>query len=544
MPKALLGALLSLLSVAGLPGQAKTPSGTNPAVVPTEPEIVMPQVILQIEDLSVEKVEAQLPPEEDLLPPERKIPVLSEGDLAIGEPSIPSAGLDAEASVVQAHDRYLSSDIVLGAGSQNRILGSISLKTLGQDPRFSLLFNHETLDGFFGHRSGAGYNLRNDILDGSLKFRLGGVDTDIGGSFSENETGLQGQSPFAARLGRILNGTAAFSGIPLDWLTLSARVEGGADSLTLKSDDPQRREGVRVVPSLAAEARFGAAKVGLEARYAFRVDPATDQSEGGALHRFQATASFGVDLPATFILEGSAGWYWNSASLSLFPFALTLTGTPFEFITFALGGGYKVTPYDMHDLLSLHPLVLPNSIEDDRGWFGEASFQLTLARDFSATVKLSFMASEAMPTGAETPYSGAVGTGLFPVTQGEGMRLSSTAGFRWGITQAFSISAGWTHEYLDRIFFAPIDSLKAELLALDSTGRFGGNLSIAVAPTFTGILQQPVVRLSGFWKITDAVKLQVDGDDLLGLLPGDSRWDMPPYVSPGARVTGSLSISL
>ena len=65
-----------------------------------------------------------------------------------------------------------------------------------------------------------------------------------------------------------------------------------------------------------------------------------------------------------------------------------------------------------------------------------------------------------------------------------------------------------------------------------------------VAPTVTQILQQPVLRASGFWKVADSVKLQLEGDDLLQPLTGTSRLDVPPYVSPGFRVIASLGMSL
>ena len=123
-----------------------------------------------------------------------------------------------------ANDRLLSSEVQLGAGTQNMILGSVSLKTLGPDPRFSLQFHHETLDGFAGHAPGSGFNLRNDSLDGGLKFRLGGVDTDLAGSFKEDETGLQGLGQgfgagYSSALTRAISGTASFTGSPADWLT-------------------------------------------------------------------------------------------------------------------------------------------------------------------------------------------------------------------------------------------------------------------------------------------------------------------------------------
>ena len=191
--------------------------------------MIMPQVILQIEDLSVEKVQAQLPPQEDLLPPERKIPVLSEGELAIGEPTIPAAAVESEALAGQPRDRLLAADVDVGAGNDNRIVANISLKTLGVDPRFSLLFNHETLDGFSGKPAGSGFSLRNDDLEGNLNFRLGSVDTALKGNFLENETGLQSQPvpAYSARLGRTLGSSAEFSSTPLDWLTLRGTIEGG-----------------------------------------------------------------------------------------------------------------------------------------------------------------------------------------------------------------------------------------------------------------------------------------------------------------------------
>ena len=68
----------------------------NPAAGPGGPDIVMPQVILQVQDVSVENVDAQLPPEEEMLPPVRTIPALSEGEMAVGEPAIPAAAVDTE----------------------------------------------------------------------------------------------------------------------------------------------------------------------------------------------------------------------------------------------------------------------------------------------------------------------------------------------------------------------------------------------------------------------------------------------------------------
>jgi hypothetical protein len=527
--------LLVALGAGFLTAQARSPA---PAGGPGEPEIVMPQVVLEIEDLSVEKVEAQLPPEEDLLPPERTIPVLSEGELAVGEPSIPGPGIESEAAAAPVSDRFLSSEVNLGAGSLSNIVGRVSLKTLGADPRFSLQFAHETADGFSGHQPGSGYSMRSDDLDGGLKFRLGAVDTDLSAAFAEKETGLQGQSAsYSATLSRNISASAAFSATPLDWLTLKGAASGAYDLLTLEGGSPQQLSGASVSPSVSAEARFGDAIIGIATGYTFRTDSTSPAPD---LHRFTAGADFGLKLPATFLIDGKVGWFWNSAGLSLVPFSVLVTGTPVEFFTMSLGGGYKVVPYDLSDILSSSPFALPTGVADDRGWYGDASVQLTMTRDLAATTKISFMASEALPVGSRTQDAT---TGLFAVTQGAHNQLSTDLGLRWGITQAFSLSATWTHQYLDTTFFSTSDSISAELLGLDSSGRFGGSVSLLVAPTVTQLLQQPVLRISGFWKAADSVKIQVEGDDLLQPLSGP-RFDIPPYVSPGFRVIASLSMSL
>lgn len=502
--------------------------------------MVMPQVILQIEDLSVEKVEAQLPPEEELLPPERSIPVLNEGDLAVGEPQIPVASVDTEGTAPAGSNRFLSTDVELGAGMLNQIMGTVALKTLGQDPRFSLQFHHETLDGFAFKPAGSGFNLRNDSLDGDVKLRIGGVDTDVAGSFLEMENGLQGQSPFVAALSRRLDATAAFTGSPLEWLTLNAGFDGGYDSLTLESTTPAPLgvTGLLLKPSLSAEAHVGSVKLGLDTSYTYRAGTSVIAD----LQRYTANASFSATLSAPYSFSAVGGWFWNSAGLSLFNFSLSATGTPLEFLTVTLDGGYKVIPYDLHDIIASSAYAFPGALQDDHGWFGDASVQLNLTRDLALSAKIAYMSSLAMPVG-ETTQDPA--TGLFIVSQVAGSQLSTDAGLNWGITPAFSVSATWTHQYLfPRPFFTPSDTVNAAVIGLEPNGRFGGSVSLLVSPTASDVLQQPVLRISGFWKISDAVKLQIDGDDLLSpLIPG-GRSDIAPYVTPGFRFTGSLGMSL
>ena len=69
---------------------------------------------------------------------------------------------------------------------------------------------------------------------------------------------------------------------------------------------------------------------------------------------------------------------------------------------------------------------------------------------------------------------------------------------------------------------------------------------MAAGPIADGTLQQPILHISGFWKIIDSLKLQVDGDDLLAPLMGGSRWVIGngSYIAPGFRLSTSLGMSL
>ncbi len=77
--------VLPLLVLAALRAGAETlPEPTGPG------ELVLPPIVLEVEDLSDVRIEARLPPEEDLVPPDRRFPLPEPGSLAIGEPSLPS----------------------------------------------------------------------------------------------------------------------------------------------------------------------------------------------------------------------------------------------------------------------------------------------------------------------------------------------------------------------------------------------------------------------------------------------------------------------
>jgi hypothetical protein len=531
---AVFAAVLLALGAAGLP------AAETGVAEPGDPEIVLPPIILEIEDLSVERVEAKLPPEEELLPPAREVPLVDVGDLVIVDPSVPTSTGVPAGSTAGARDRFLATEVELGAGTLNHVVGSVALKTLGGEPRFALDFTHETMDRFSADPLAPGYSRRTDELAGSLTLTPGVIEAGLSGSFAEAAYGLQGKSPqFLTRLGRSIGGQASISARALEWLTLAAALEAGSDSVTLEGSSLRQESEFRVGPSLSLDARFKKVRFGLSARYAFR---SSTPGGGSALHRLTTGLTFGADLASSLLLDGSVGWYGSSAGASLVPFELRLTGTPFPFLTLAAGGGFRATPLDMRDVLAVNPFVLPAAPVDDSGWFADASFRFTFTKDLSASARAAVASSSAMldADAASDPV-----TGLFPLAQRQGLRLSTDAGMRWGITQEISLSASLAHEWLPLAVLIPVDRVLVELAGLQAAGRWGGNLSVdfTVPPPSAGSPQLPVVGASGFLAVSDVVTLQLGAADLLGPFLTGPRIDVGTYGKPGFRLTGSVKMS-
>ncbi len=79
-----------------------------------------------------------------------------------------------------------------------------------------------------------------------------------------------------------------------------------------------------------------------------------------------------ADISDTYRLNGSLGWYWIENLGHLVPFNLALTVTPTEFLSFTVGGGYRIEEFNLKDIFNDYPLAgVPSSLHDNHGWFAE-----------------------------------------------------------------------------------------------------------------------------------------------------------------------------
>jgi hypothetical protein len=537
---------LVLLAPAALEAAADQPP--EPAQ-PAQPELVLPQVTLDIQDLSVENIQAMLPP----------TPPVNLAGAAVLLPASPELAVQAPARTlgVEGSDplggattpqRPLATQATLGAGSQNRVVGNLNVTTIGGNSSSGLSFSHDTADGISGQTQGSGYDTRDDTIAGNISGKLGPFDGGFQGSYSEKENGLQQQAlPYIYRLGRDLNGTATLKIQPLDWLMVDGSIRGVTDSLTLASVAPGQAVEYKGTTHLGADARTGILTVGVSGDYDYRLAHMLVIGDD-QVQRLRTGLSLSLSFPGSLLLEGSAAWFWSSQLGNLVPFSIHATGSPFSALTLDASFGYRVIPYDQGDILALNPYLAPVGLVDDRGWFADGAFQLALTGEVSIRLKASFMSSAAMPTSSS--FTGGSPApdyqGLYTVSQASATRLTGDAGLRWTITPGVTLDAGWKREFIDRSTFAPADEITVEALAMEPTGAYGGQVSAIQLTGLPPAVQLPELDIGGFVRLSEPAQLHLDLYDLLWPLSnGLHRYgpSLYPYVEPGFRVVASVRLS-
>jgi len=546
MKRLIAASLLLLLSLGVLSAQESAP-----AVEPEEPDIVLPEVILRIEDFSVDEVQAGIPGEGELGAPERTVPLPEVGELDIEEPEIPIGFGESRDLVTAERSSGLSAQAILGAGTLSYLYSQISLNRIGgEEPRFKLRFLHEMLDGTAGPQgaeAGSGFNTREDRLEAGIKFHLGSLGLEFEGLFQDRERGLQQWTATYLSHVHRQGGLDMRLELPLgERLTLSGQAGGSFASQLLTGTAPADTNEILVAPTAALEFQQGSIWLGLEGDYTYRSVPGgvADTLQRGGLRAF-----FGAEFLTNYRFEARGGWTWNSQLGHLFPFTVFLSGTPFSTFSFQASGGYRVVPVDYADLLVGYPLPqLPAAPEDDHGWFADLGMSFTLTQNLSLQARALLAWSNALPwpDGTLSP------DGLFTISQYSAVQLNTDARLRWNLGPLLTLTAGLHTELLDRAPEAPLHSAIVEIQGNNAEDRWGGEASLEFAigdPALT-----PLLSAGGFYNITDTISLIAEVEDLLHPLLGDTVFNtrLPTgglyawedYDAPGLRGTIKVQINL
>ncbi|MBN1838340.1 MAG: hypothetical protein JW820_20945 [Spirochaetales bacterium] len=543
-------ALLALLTLL-LPGL--TPLGAQGAE-PEEPEIILPEVILRIEDFSVEEVEAVLPEDEELLPRERQIPLPAVGELEVAQPASPLEIGEAREAPEGRPLSILSAQAILGAGTMNHVYSLISLNRVGQEPRFRLRFLNETLDGMAGEPTGSGFDFRQYSLDGEIRVPLGGWTLLGQGLLAEQERGMQRQIPasYASRVAHTAAGDLALEMPFGEHFTLTAGfgAEYTASLLTGPIDGgpaPSSIGELLLSPSLAGTFRIGPVWLGLDARYAYR----TMAGGGGVLQRVGLGAVVGVEFLEVYRAEARGGWLYSTAAGHLPPFSLSFSGSPWPVFSFQVSGGYRVDEPSYADVLALFPFAgLPLLLADNHGWFVDGGINLGVGRSIGLSARVRADWSSALPLVSATALNpgGDPQAGLFELVQQEGVGIEPEVGLRWNVGSVLTFGASVLGELGQRSVFEPLVRLRTELEASTPGDSWGGRASLEVGwgygPAASGISTMPVFDLGAFYRVNEAIVLSVEIDDVLCPLIGGPRSPQPPFAAEGLRGSAFVEINL
>jgi hypothetical protein len=509
---------------------------------PEEPEIVLPRVLLEIEDLSVETITAGLP-EDELLPEELEVPLPEPEDLVIDEPSIMLSPPRAESTVLTREEgKYVNFEGVIGVGSRNNFMSGFSLYQFEREPEGRLVFEHEIYDGLSGFEEGTGYNLREDSIEGSIEFNAKKLEVELNGGFDDHERGLQGLGDYYSKISRYGN---AFGGLTYPFgdrfsLGFGLGADFTSQLLTASGSSAPDSDKVReylAYASLDGRYRFDRGYVGLEPGASYR-----DRADGAyQLTRARIRGYFAVDLGEVTRLEGDVSWFWSTSSAHLVPFRLTLFTYPNDLFSLSLSGGYRLLEYNLHYLFEYYPYAeLPSELKDDYGWFFDAGSHIHVARAWVLNAGISFMDASGMFTTTDTTGPA---TGQFPVNQTAASRLSMELGIRWSQSTRFSAYGSWIYDILDRPRFFPQHSFNMELNWDGRSGKYGADLTAVQTIGVNDFVQAPIVDLSGYYRIADFIRLVGEANDILYPALDKPRYDWYPFVDVGLQFAFKVYIN-
>jgi hypothetical protein len=530
----------------------RTRDGAAPGPeAPEDTEIKLPEMLLEVEEAQLERVQAELPETAQARLGDVGIPLPTETELAISPAAFEVPELEEGDAVTATGSRPVSlySDAVLGAGSMNHILGSLSLYRLGDAPRFRLQFSHDGRDGYNFEEPGTGYFDRTEDLSGWVETGET-TTTRLEAGFVEHERGLQGQPTFFSTKSRFLNGRAEVETPFGDRYRFSARIDTAyAERLRTVADESQAPAGSEIYAEPGARVGIDttAGTFYADSEYVFRrIDDdgeAVDQGVG---------LSLGADLLLGRGVSAGAevGVFWPVEEYVYVPFLLRLTASPAEALTLSVEGGMEPRPLRIAERWRDYPTFatrdlgggFPGWMED---WYADAQLLIDVA-DSPVTAEVSGRYSWLRNTpdlGGYDPDAGATSYELE-----DRMTVTPGASLRWDVAPV-GVEVGWSSTLLERAEVDPLHSARLGVELRNEGETLGARADLS-GEYFDG-LQVPVLDLTGYVDVSEAVRVSLDILDVFAPAIEDGRPRIGgevtedfPFIEPGFRVVLKTRVSL
>jgi len=545
---ALLMLTLPLLAFPLLPATAESPSPS----APEETDILLPTLLIEVEDFAAEQILAELPPVRELQVPRVTSDVFAGAgpfatDAALAMP-MPREDFDIGSGRMVGESSIFSTGRI-GAGSMNHIIGAISLYKLGADPRFRFEFSHEGLDGYSLKAPGSGYFHSENSIEGWIAGGVGPTELQFEGSFLEREDGLQNNSAYYSSSHRYFDGGIDLSGQPAPGFV----VRGGlaADYSTriyTDADDPPGADETIVRPYFRAAWELDrlALQFDLDSEFQFTDDDTWNRE----YYRNTLNSSLGLEyaLRAPVVLGARAGVSWWVDNSFFFPFGLSLETAVGRF-ALRVEGGLELDYPRFAQLWRSTPFI---SVADrdvpppEQNWFGALELQYQLlpgVLEISPGVRYEYRVDV-----VDTPAFDS-SSASFPVQLRDRQTLRPGVGALLTPGEHTELSVRYEAALFELLSTEARHALEVDAVVQHSSRRFGGGVSSVW--NYREEVQLPEIGLRSFFRVSDGVELEARLQDILEpALPdgraaqGDKITDDFPFIQPGFRFLITAQIYL
>lgn len=532
--------------------QAQMP--TQPQGEEEETELVLPEIVITVEDLNQESVEGLLPSDIELPIPELTLPLPEESALSLSETALPLPPANSDAPTYtseapEGRQTPVYSQGAIGAGSSNNVFGTLGLFKLGKDPRFSLSFLHEGLDGYWNgsaYRKAGAFTLnRTDRLDLDVRAQWGPGEFRMETHYREKEDGLQGVNTggYQTLLFRQWKLAAQYGWAILPDQEFFAEASFLADTRVLTGQAPV--SATELAPRIEAgwQIRWGVddlVRLSVDAEWdTFNRSANQVQEVGlrtGVLGRWEFSPLQGTNLrgEGRILWDGSTRWY--------FPFQFSADS---QWDIWSIGGSVigESQPMTRNQLWEKNPLLPENSSlltysQAEQGWkaglWGQGIFWESLKVKASVDFELwqsRFDPRELDPT-----------TGLLNLTTFQGQTWLPSLALSWGGATGWSLGLGWVSAFGERLYWDFEHSLEGQAGYVSSDRQWGFQSKVEWLLTRT--IPAPQWDLTVFTKLTEGIRLSMEVLDPLSLMMSAGRTGPGGYLRPGFQVKFLTQISL
>ena len=539
---------LSALSVSA---QEAAPA-SGPAE-PAETEIILPEMYLEIEDLSIEEINAVIPDNDTVFLSALELPLPEPDQIEIPSGAFAVSALYAPKSTAvfdpaQSGSAFFSEGTI-GVGTSANITGDINLYHIGEQPDFRLRYFHDGYDGFAGHVAGEGYSSREELIEAEFNYSENGLSADMVIAYNEIENGLQENPDYFSITRRVPELASEIEWSINDKLRLTGSLDAMSAGFQVNSVNPLA-PGYSIF-SIAPEAGifFGSdtMNIGLSLNYDIGGQiNGTDlvQILGGSL-------GFTAEFSEMFRLSGNAGLLWDNYSQLYYPFNLEISGTG-AMIDYRISGGYIAEYKNRIELWDIFPTAAgPDSLDSlgvlplTSGWTAEGSVRWNVSDRVSlrASTGFSLLNNDLVPVASQL-------SGFDTLSAVNSTCLSAGAGVYLKILDNLTFDLGWEGQLLQDIdWFRPrhLFSSETELTSGDRSMGLIGKAAFRIYDSGQSWYTNdwlPLLGLEGYISIAEGFVLSVSGEDLAAVFLDSGRNVWNGYKDKGAVLQAKIKISL